>query len=231
MRVLLVEDEQRLSANIKLILEQEMHCVVDVSYDGTEGYRMAQRGSYDVIILDLMLPGMEGLEVLRRLRSQQIVTPILILTARSTREEIVRGLKQGADDYLTKPFDIKELMARCEALVRRSLGQASSVITISDLRIDTNARRVYRRDEPVQLAAMEYRVLEYLALHAGQIVSKAQIEESLYADHNDLESNVIEVYISALRKHFDPHVPHQLIHTIRRQGYLLERRSDAGQIA
>jgi two-component system response regulator PhoP len=231
MRILLVEDEHRLAANIKLILEQEMACVVDVCFDGAEGYSLALTGQYDVIILDLMLPKMDGLEVLERLRAQQVTTPILILTARSTREEIVHGLKQGADDYLTKPFDIKELMARCEALVRRSLGQASSVISIGDLSIDTNAKRVYRGENPVPLAAMEYRVLEYLALHAGQIVSKAQIEESLYADHNELDSNVIEVYISALRKHFDPHMPHRLIHTIRRQGYLLERRSDADQIA
>jgi DNA-binding response OmpR family regulator len=231
MRVLLVEDEQRLAANIKLILEQEMNCVVDVSYDGTEGYTMALNGPYDIVILDLMLPGMEGLEILRRLRTEGRVTPILILTARSTREEIVQGLKQGADDYLTKPFDIKELMARCEALVRRSLGQASSVIAIGDLRIDTNAKRVYRGETPVPLAAMEYRVLEYLAMHAGQIVSKTQIEENLYAQHADLDSNVIEVYISALRKHLDPQIPHQLIHTVRRQGYLLERRSNADQIA
>lgn len=231
MRVLLVEDEQRLSANIKLILEQEMASVVDACFDGAEGYRLASTAQYDVIILDLMLPEMDGLEVLQRLRVEQVTTPILILTARSTREEIVQGLKQGADDYLTKPFDIKELMARCAALVRRSAGNPCPVIKIGELKIDTNARRVYRDEDPVPLAAMEYRVMEYLALHAGQIVSKAQIAESLYTHHNDIDSNVIEVYVSALRKHFDPHLPHQLIHTIRRQGYLLERRQDAGYLA
>lgn len=227
MRILLVEDEHRLAANIKLILEQEMACVVDACFDGAEGYSLALKGQYDVIILDLMLPKMDGLEVLKRLRAKQVTTPILILTARSTREEIVHGLKQGADDYLTKPFDVKELMARCEVLVRRSLGHASSVISIGDLAIDTNAKRVYRGESPVPLAAMEYRVLEYLARHAGRIVSKSQIVESLYTHGEDIESNVIEVYISALRKYFDPNMPHRLIHTIRRHGYLLEWRPGA----
>ena len=231
MRVLLVEDEQRLSANIKLILEQEMACVVDVCFDGAEGYHLASTGSYDVIILDLMLPKMDGLDVLQRLRAEQVTTPILILTARSTAEEIVQGLKQGADDYLIKPFDIKELMARCQALIRRSAGHPCPVIEIGDITIDTNARRVYRGKDPIPLVGMEYRVLEYLALHAGQIVSKSQIEGSLYAHHADLESNVIEVYISALRKQLDPHLPHRLIHTIRRQGYLLEWRPDADHLA
>jgi len=224
MRVLLIEDEQRLAANIKLIVEQEMAYIVDTCFNGSEGHDLAVAGQYDLIILDLMLPGMDGFEILRQLRAKQITTPILILTARSTREEIVQGLKQGADDYLVKPFDIKELMARCQALTRRSLGQASSVITLGDLTIDTNAKRVYWSGDPVSLPAMEYRVLEYLAQRAGRIVSKSQIQESLYEHNADIESNVIEVYISALRKYFDPHVPHRLIHTIRRQGYLLEWR-------
>lgn len=231
MRLLLVEDEQRLSANIKLILEQEMGCVVDVCLDGEEGFAQASAGSYDVIILDLMLPKMDGLDVLKRLRAEEVTTPILILSARSTREEIVQGLERGADDYLTKPFDIKELMARCNALVRRSVGHPCPVITFGDLSIDTNARRVFRALTPVPLAAMEYRVLEYLALHAGQILSKAQIEQSLYDHRGDLDSNVIEVYISALRKQFDPQVPHRLIHTVRGQGYLLEWRPDADHLA
>jgi DNA-binding response OmpR family regulator len=230
MQILLIEDEQRLAANIKLILEQEMACSVDACFNGLDGFAKASTGQYDVIILDLMLPGMDGLEVLRRLRAKQIATPILILTARSTREEIVQGLKEGSDDYLTKPFDIKELMARCQALVRRRFGQASSVIRIGDLTIDTTAKRAYRGKESIPLSAMEYRVLEYLALRVGCIVSKSQIAQSLYTHGEDIESNVIEVYISALRKHFDPNVPHRLIHTIRRQGYLLEWKSNEDSI-
>ncbi len=230
MQILLIEDEQRLAANIKLILEQEMACSVQACFNGLDGFEEASTGQYDVIILDLMLPGMDGLEVLRRLRARQVSTPILILTARSTREEIVQGLKEGGDDYLTKPFDIKELMARCQALVRRSRGQSSAVVRIGDLSIDTTAKRAYRGESPVPLSAMEYRVLEFLALRAGCIVSKSQIAESLYTQGEDIESNVIEVYISALRKQFDPNLPHRLIHTIRRQGYLLEWKHDEDPI-
>ena len=224
MRVLIIEDERRLVENIQLVLEQETAYHVDACFSGSDGHQRALAGGYDLIILDLMLPGMDGLDILRNLRTHQVSTPVLILTARSEHEEVVQGLNLGGDDYVTKPFDIKELVARCQALIRRSHGQASASITIGDLTIDTVSRRACQGGQPVDLPAMEYRLLEHLALHAGQIVSKAQIEAHLYSYGAEVESNVVEVYMSALRKRFDPHHPHRLFHTMRGQGYLLEWR-------
>jgi DNA-binding response OmpR family regulator len=224
MRVLIIEDERRLADNIQLVLEQETGYGVDACYNGLDGLHLALNGEHDLIILDLMLPEMDGLEILRRMRAKQVNTPVLVLTARSTREEIVQGLNLGCDDYLTKPFDIKELIARSQALIRRSFGRANSVIEVGDLSIDTAARRVSLQGRSVTLSAKEYHLLEYLALRVGCIVSKSQIQENLYSLGSDIESNVIEVYVSALRKHLDPTSPHRLIHTIRGQGYLLEWR-------
>ena len=224
MRVLIIEDERRLADNIQLVLKQELGYEVETSFNGREGYYLALSGQYDMIILDLMLPEMDGLEILRNIRAHQVKTPVMVLTARNTHEEIVQGLNLGCDDYLTKPFDIKELMARSQALIRRSFGQASSVVTMGDLSVDLVAQRAFYLGEPVILPAKEYRLLEYLVLHAGRIVSKSQIQKNLYTLETEIESNVIEVYISALRKQFDPILPYRLIHTIRGQGYMLEWR-------
>ena len=224
MRVLIIEDEQRLAENIKLVLEQETGYGVDTCDNGRDGLQMALTGQYDLILLDLMLPEMDGLEILRTLRARRVKTPVLVLTARRTREEIVQGLNLGCDDYLAKPFDIKELVARAQALIRRSFGQASSLIEVGELSIDRAARRVCFQDRPVSLPAKEYDVLEYLALRSGCIVTKCQIQENLYSLKTDIESNVIEVYISGLRKQLDPRFPHRLIHTVRGQGYVLEWR-------
>ena len=224
MRVLIIEDERRLADNIQLVLKQELAYDVETCVNGRDGYFLALSGQYDLIILDLMLPEMDGLDILRSMRAKQVKTPVMVLTARNTHEEIVQGLNLGCDDYLTKPFDIKELMARSQALIRRSFGQASSVIRMGNLSMDISARRVYYFGQPVILPAKEYRLLEYLVLRAGRIVSKSQIQENLYNLETEIESNVIEVYISALRKQFDPTVPHRLIHTIRGQGYMLEWR-------
>lgn len=224
MRVLIIEDERRLAENIRLVLEQETGYSVDTCLNGRDGLQMALVGQYDLILLDLMLPEMDGLDILRTMRAKRVNTPVLVLTARSTREEIVQGLNLGCDDYLAKPFDIKELVARAQALIRRSFGQASSVIEVGALTIDRAARRVFLQDRTVSLSAKEYHVLEYMALRSGRIVTKFQIQENLYSLKTDIESNVIEVYISGLRKQLDPNSPHRLIHTVRGQGYVLEWR-------
>ena len=224
MRVLIIEDERRLADNIRLVLEQETGHGVDTCYKGLDGLHLELSSQHDLIILDLMLPEMDGLEILRSMRAKRINTPVLVLTARGTREEIVQGLNLGCDDYLAKPFDIKELIARSQALIRRSFGQASSVVEVGELNIDTAARRVCFQDRPVSLSAKEYHLLEYLALHTGHIVTKSQIQENLYSLGSGIESNVIEVYISTLRKQLDPISPHRLIHTVRGQGYVLEWR-------
>jgi DNA-binding response OmpR family regulator len=224
MRVLIIEDERRLADNIRLVLEQETGYGVDTCYNGLDGLHLGLSAQHDLVILDLMLPEMDGLEILRRMRAKRVNTPVLVLTARSTREEIVQGLDLGCDDYLTKPFDIKELIARSQALIRRSFGQASSVIEVGELTIDCAARRVCFQGHSVTLSAKEYQLLEYLALRTGRIVTKSQIQENLYSLDAEIDSNVIEVYVSALRKQLDPTSPHHLIHTIRGQGYLLEWR-------
>ncbi len=224
MRVLIVEDERQLAENIAGLLREQASFAVDISLDGEDGHHMALTNPYDLIILDLMLPKMDGLAILRSLRAQRVQTPVLILTARDATEDVVQGLDLGCDDYLTKPFEIAELAARCKALIRRSHGHAAAVVTVGPVTINTTARQVTLQGQPVILQAMEYRLLEYLAMRAGDIVSKADLLEHLYDFDSENFSNVIEVYISSLRRKLDPGPAHKLIHTIRGQGYLLQER-------
>lgn len=221
MRVLIIEDEIKLAQNIAKSLQESASFAVDISGDGEDGYHMATTNPYDLIILDLMLPKINGWEILQNLRHKGFRTPILILTARDTTEDIVKGLERGCDDYLTKPFDIRELIARCKAMVRRMYNQPNPVIEIGDLFIDTSSRIVKFRGSRILLSAMEYRLLEYLVTRTGQIITKTEIMEHLYDFNSENFSNTIEVYISNLRKKIDPGPPHNLIHTIRGQGYLL----------
>lgn len=219
MRVLIVEDEERLARNIAALLREQASFAVDVSTDGEDGRHMAMTNPYDLIILDLMLPIVDGLTILRQLRDKQIAVPVLILTAKDATDDVVSGLDLGCDDYLTKPFEMSELVARCRALIRRSHGRPAPILQAGELAINTSSRQVTVGGRPVLLHAMEYRLLEYLAMRAGEIVSKADILDHLYDFDAENFSNVVEVYISSLRRKLDP--VHQLIHTVRGQGYLL----------
>lgn len=181
---------------------------------------MAESNSYDLIILDLMLPRMDGLSVLKRIRVARNASPVLILTARDDRESVIALLNAGADDYVTKPFDLGELIARAKALIRRGKGQVSAVLRVRDVEIDTASRRVVHNGEAIALSAMEYRVLEYLAHRQNAIVSKTELSEHLYDFNWERFSNVIEVYISGLRRKLGDKNG-DLIQTRRGQGYVL----------
>ena len=220
-RVLIVEDEIRLARNIARALQETASFAVDISTDGEDGLHQAQSNPYDLIVLDLMLPKVSGLDILRRLREHGSRVPVVILTARDTTEDVIRGLNLGSDDYLTKPFDMGELIARCQALIRRTYDRPNPVVSVGRLSVDTAGRMVTVDDRPLTLPAMEYRLLEYLVLRAGQIVTKEEIVEHLYDFNAERFSNVVEVYISALRKKLDPGPRHTLIHTVRGQGYFI----------
>jgi DNA-binding response OmpR family regulator len=220
-RVLIVEDEVRLARNIAAFLRERANYAVDVSADGEDGLHMAATNPYDLVILDLMLPKIDGWSVLRRLRAGGKDTPVLVLTARDATEDVVRGLEEGGDDYLTKPFEMAELAARCKALIRRGHGRAAPVLRVGPLEVNTSAHKVTLQGRAIAMHAMEYRLLEYLAMRAGQIVSKADILEHLYDFDTENFSNVVEVYISSLRRKLDPTSRRRLIHTIRGAGYRL----------
>jgi DNA-binding response OmpR family regulator len=222
MRVLIVEDEPRLAANIARSLRESAGYAVDTAPDGEEGVFLAESNAYDALILDLMLPKLDGLQVLTRLRTAGQRTPVLVLTARDEKESVVALLNAGADDYLTKPFDLGELLARVKALIRRGKGQPSPVLTIGDLQMNTVNHTVQRGQRPVALTAMEYRVLEYLLHRPRAVVSKSELLEHLYDYNWEKFSNVIEVYISGLRRKLDNGSSRQLIRTVRGQGYILQ---------
>ena len=221
MRVLLVEDEKRLAENVARALREGAGYAVDIASDGEEGLYLAESSNYDLMMLDLMLPKVDGAEMLIQCRKRGNSTPVLILTARDEKENIVRLLNAGADDYVAKPFDLGELMARAKALVRRGKGQRSPVLALADLRINTVERTVRRGQREIALVPMEYRVLEYLAHRPRAVVSKSELLEHLYDYNWEKFSNVIEVYISGLRRKIDGNHAVKLIHTVRGHGYAL----------
>ena len=221
MRILVVEDEVRLAQNVRKGLQSVSSFVVDLAHDGEEGQFMALSEAYDLIILDLMLPEVDGLSILRRLRSEGKDTPVLILTAKNTPQDIIRGLDYGSDDYLGKPFDMGELLARVKALIRRSQGRPNPLLRVGDLEIDTRSHIVRRGNRSIMLPPLEYRLLEYLAYHADQTISKTELLEHLYDYNWEKFSNVIEVYISSLRSKIDRNSGTKLIHTLRGHGYML----------
>ncbi|GAC1435056.1 MAG: response regulator transcription factor [Terriglobales bacterium] len=221
LRILIIEDEPRLAENIARSLRENAGYAVDVANDGQEGLFLAESNVYDTILLDLMLPKIDGITVLNRVRKLGQHTPVLVLTARDDKESIVALLNAGADDYLTKPFDLGELMARTKALIRRGKGQPSPVLSIADLTLNTVDHSVQRAGVPIVLTAMEYRVIEYLAHRPGAVVSKTELLEHLYDYNWEKFSNVIEVYISGLRRKLEDGSTKKLIHTIRGQGYIL----------
>jgi DNA-binding response OmpR family regulator len=221
MRLLLVEDSPRLQRSLTTALKKAGYAV-DVAGDGEEGLWLATNNDYDTVILDLMLPRLDGLSLLERLRAGGKLTHVLLLTAKDTVEDRVRGLRKGADDYLVKPFALDELLARVEALCRRSYGTKRTRIILGELTIDTGARTVTLGSTLVELTPREYALLEYLALRRGQVVSRSEIEHHIYDDSADPLSNVVDSAICTLRKKMTPPGAKPLIHTRRGHGYVIE---------
>jgi len=225
MRILVVEDEHRIANTIKKGLEQERYAV-DVAYDGVKGYDLGSSEEYDLIILDLMLPGKDGLTICKELRQEQNHTPVLILTARGQIQDKVKGLDSGADDYLTKPFAFEELLARVRALSRRPKSALSSTIVVKDLELDIKSFAVRRSGKPIQLTGKEFSLLEYLMKNAGKILTKDHIISHIWDYDADILPNTVEVYIRNLRSKIDYPFKNKkpLIHTIRGFGYRLEEK-------
>ena len=220
MRILVVEDYRPLRESLARGL-REAGFAVDATGDGEEGFWFADSSDYDVIVLDIMLPSMDGLSILERLRGKQNPTHILLLTAKDTLADRVTGLERGADDYLVKPFAFAELLARIQALVRRKYGTKSPIISVGNLVMDTQARSVRRGRRTLELTRREYRLLEYLALRRNQVVTREEIWEHLYDCNAEPGSNVIDVYIGVLRKKLESGGMARLIHTRRGLGYIL----------
>jgi DNA-binding response OmpR family regulator len=221
MRILVVEDSPRLQRSLQVGLESAGHAV-DVSGDGRKALAFARAYDYDVVVLDLMLPSLSGHEVLRTLREEGRHVHVLILSAKDQVEDRVVGLREGADDYLVKPFSFDELLARVEALVRRRYESKSPVLRVADVQIDTNRRQVSRAGTPLHLTATEYALLEILARGAGRVFSKPQLMDRLYDAGSDVSSNVIEVLVSGLRKKIQPEGTEPVIKTRRGFGYVIE---------
>ncbi|MEO6803369.1 MAG: response regulator transcription factor [Granulicella sp.] len=221
MRALVIEDERRLAENIARGLQQGGGFAVDLAFDGEDGLYKAEGLIYDVIVLDLMLPLVNGEEVLRRLRRNGSTCPVLVLTAKEGKNHLIAVLNSGADDYLAKPFDMGELVARIKTIIRRSQGHAVSRLALDTLELNFSERSVRRSQKLVQLTPMEYRVLEYLMLRVGKVVSKSELLEHLYDFNWEKFSNVIEVYISGLRRKLDYEGEVKLLHTLRGHGYCL----------
>ena len=219
MRVLVIEDDRKVAGFIQSGLEQE-GCAVDLLPDGTHAAEQAGSIDYDAVILDLMLPGRSGFQILREIRSRKGSLPVLILTAKDSIEERVTGLDSGADDYMTKPFALAELSARLRALLRRG-GPKENVLRLADLQVDTLTRTVRRAGKPIDLKPKEYALLEYLMRHTGRPLPKSIIIEHVWDIHFDSISNVVEVHINSLRNKIDRGFPIQLIHTVRGVGYML----------
>jgi len=218
MRVLVVEDEQNLRQQLKSALQQKNYSV-DCGEDGEEGRYLATEYQYDVAIVDIGLPKLNGIELVRGIREQGIRFPILILTARGHWQDKVNGLEAGADDYVVKPFEIEEVLARLNALIRRSAGHASPVISVGPIALDTSSQQVRLNNQLVELTSFEYKVLEYLMLHPGDVVSKTVLTEHIYAQDFDRDSNTIEVFVGRLRKKLDPDNLIKPIETLRGRGY------------
>lgn len=221
MKILVVEDQKRMANLLKKGLEENSF-IVDLAFDGEEGLYMAGNYPYDAILLDITLPIMDGLTILKTLRLKQSEVPILMITARSEIESRVKGLNFGADDYIVKPFDFSELMARLRSVIRRSKGKLSPLVTIHDLTLDTNSRIVRRNGREITLSATEYNLLEYLALNSGRVISRTELTEHIYDTDFDRDSNVIDVYVNHLRNRLDKGFDRQLIFTVRGAGYMLK---------
>ncbi|MDY0383690.1 MAG: response regulator transcription factor [Geobacter sp.] len=220
MRILVVEDEKKVAAFIRRGLEEEGYSV-DVAYDGAEGVQMAESVSYDLLIMDVMLPKKDGLTVVKELRQAGRSMPVLMLTARDTTDDIVAGLDAGSDDYLTKPFAFAELSARVRALVRRSVMERGAELVFADLRMDPVSHQVWRGEREIDLTAKEYGLLELLMRNPNTVLSRTTIAEQVWEHTFDTFTNIIDVYVNYLRKKVDKGFERRLIHTVRGQGYVL----------
>jgi heavy metal response regulator len=220
MRILIVEDEKKVAGFIKKGLEEETYAV-DVAYDGEEGFHLAAMNQYDMIILDLMLPKMDGLEVLTRLRDKKVSTPILLLTAKDAVDDKVTGLNKGADDYLTKPFAFSELLARLRSLLRRGQVETQTELKVGDLILDMVSHKVSRDGEEIELTGKEYSLLEYFMRNEGKVLTRTMIAEHVWDYNFDTFTNVIDVYVNHLRKKIDKKYPAKLLHTLRGVGYVM----------
>ena len=221
MRILVVEDEKKLASFIKRGLKEKGYAV-DVASNGNDGLFQASEIPYDLVILDVMLPGKDGIFICRQLRKKNINTPILMLTARDDVEDKVSGLDAGADDYLTKPFEFVEFLARVRALIRRKSQATSNKIKIADLELNQLTHKVIREGKEIELTSTEYSLLEYLMLNANSVVTRTMISEHVWNDDFDSFSNVINVYINYLRKKIDTGFDKKLIHSLRGTGYILK---------
>jgi two-component system response regulator PhoP len=217
-RALLVEDESKLRSQLCELLQQHSY-QVDSAGDGAEGLHIGQKYNYDIGVIDLGLPKLSGIELIRQLRAEGKEFPILILTARGDWQDKVKGLEVGADDYLVKPFHTQELLARMNALIRRATGKLKSTLQYGPIRLDTRSKSVKVDGQAVDLTAYEYKLLEYLMLHAGEVVSKTELTDRLYDQDFDRDSNVIEVFVGRLRRKIDAGEKYKPIQTVRGQGY------------
>ena len=221
MRILIVEDEKKVAAFIKKGLEEETYAV-DIATDGEEGFHLGEQNQYDLIILDLMLPKINGLDILSGLRSQNIETPILLLTAKDSVEDKVEGLNQGADDYLTKPFAFSELLARIRVLLRRGKSESKTTLEIADLTLNLVSHKVSRGNEEIELTGKEYSLLEYFMRNQEKVLTRTMIAEHVWDYNFDTFTNVIDVYVNHLRKKIDKNFSTKLLHTLRGVGYVMK---------
>ena len=221
MKILVIEDEKKVASFLKKGLEQEYY-TVDVANDGRAGLNLALSEEYDLIILDIMLPVIDGITLLKEVRKEKNETPILMLTAKGNVEDKVDGLNSGADDYLPKPFAFEELLARARALVRRKDKIKNIVLTIDDLTLDTQTHKVKRGESEISLTPKEYSILEYLLRNKNHVVSRMKLTEHVYEYQFDPDTNVIDVYINKLRNKIDRDSDQQLLHTIRGIGYMIK---------
>lgn len=218
MKVLVIEDEKKIAAFIRKGLEAHGF-VVDVTHHGDEGFELATSRPYDALVLDIMLPGRDGLSILRQLRERKIAVPVILLTARSELNERIEGLNLGADDYLTKPFHIEELIARLHAVTRRAAGTPQSILAVGDLTLNLLTREVRRAGRPIELTNREFALLEHLMRAPGRVLTRVEICERVWDYHFDPGTNLVDVYIQRLRKKVDGDFPVKLIETIRGVGY------------
>ncbi|WP_338877168.1 response regulator transcription factor [Spirosoma sp. SC4-14] len=223
MKILVVEDEPKLASFVKKGLE-EQSCEVDVAYDGQLGRNMALSNSYDVIVMDVNLPKMNGFDVVQSLRQERVSTPVLMLTAMGSVDDKLTGFESGADDYLVKPFEFRELMARLRALTKRGneAGLQSNVLKVADLELDLNEKVARRGNKRIELTAKEFGLLDYLMRNRGRVVSRVDIAEKVWDIHFDTGTNVIDVYVNFLRKKIDKDFSQKLIHTVIGMGYMLK---------
>jgi len=221
MRILVVEDEKKVASFIKRGLEEEKYEVITV-HDGEEGLKAALEKTFDLVVLDVMLPKKDGVTVMKELRGKKVMTPVLMLTAKDSVEDIVAGLDSGSDDYLTKPFAFAELLARVRALLRRSEMDRGAEIRFSDLRLDPVTHKVWRKEKEIDLTAKEYALLEYLMRNPNQVLTRTMIAEHVWDYTFDSFTNIIDVYVNYLRKKIDRDADKKLIHTVRGVGYILK---------